>query len=133
MNTNPEPPNAPPLIEQASQSASSASIDSPTQPAQVLAGQAGKRKFPIGWITLGVLALLAIAAAHAVTGYFRLNAGREVLRDSALAAMPGEWDQRIALSVGWFTTGVIRTGSRFFQMPPEPRAALDSLARCPSA
>ena len=39
----------------------------------------------------------------------------------------GEWHKKITVHVGFFTTGLIRFGSQFFNVPPEARAAIDSV------
>ena len=44
-----------------------------------------------------------------------------------MAVVPGPWKKTIALNVGFVTTGLLRTGSHFFKIAPEPRAALDSI------
>ncbi|HEY5914011.1 MAG TPA: hypothetical protein VJA21_25765, partial [Verrucomicrobiae bacterium] len=49
------------------------------------------------------------------------------LRASVMSAVPGPWDKTVALRVGGFTTALIRAGSRLFEMPPEPRAAIDAV------
>ncbi len=77
-------------------------------------------------IVAAVLALFA-ACVVGVTGYFRLSSPTAALRSSVMSEIPGPWHKTVALRVGWFTTGLIRTGSRFFQMPPEPRAALEAV------
>ncbi len=80
-----------------------------------------------GVVTIGAILLLSFLAVVGVTGFFRLSPTTATLRSSVMSAVPGPWDKTVALRVGWFTTGLIRMGSRFFEMPPEPRAALDAL------
>lgn len=86
-----------------------------------------RRLFTAGVITLGAMLLLALLAVVGVTGFFRLSSPAAALRSSVMSAVPGRWDKTVALRVGWLTTGLIRAGSRLFEMPPEPRAALDAL------
>lgn len=76
-----------------------------------------------------LLALLAFACfcAFKITGFFRLGSETAALRTCVAACVPGSVDKKIALRVGSFTTGLVRFGSRFFSMPPEPRAACESL------
>lgn len=62
-----------------------------------------------------------------VTGYFRVSPETAALRASLMQSVPGTWHKKIALSVGSVTTGLVRAGSRFINMPSEPRAALDAL------
>jgi hypothetical protein len=62
-----------------------------------------------------------------VASYFRLSSPTQALRRSVMEAVPGEWDKRIGVNVGGFTLALARFASHFFQMPPEPKAALDAL------
>jgi hypothetical protein len=41
--------------------------------------------------------------------------------------VPGQWDKRFAVHVGGLTLGLVRFGSLFFNLPPEPKAALETL------
>jgi hypothetical protein len=80
-----------------------------------------------GYIVLtGVFALLVLAAIGLI-GIFHLSSESAILRQTVMNGVPGEWDKRIALRVGWITTSLVRCGSRFIHMPPEPRAALDAV------
>jgi hypothetical protein len=78
-------------------------------------------------LVVSALLVLFVMGIIGVTGYFRLSSETAALRTCVMSAVPGVWDKKIALHVGWLTTTVIRTGSRFFTLPPEPRAALDAL------
>jgi hypothetical protein len=62
-----------------------------------------------------------------VTSYFRLSSEASILRDSAMACVDGAWSKKIALNVGFLTTGAVRAGSHLFKLAPEPRAAFDSI------
>jgi len=97
-----------------------AQIGSPTNPT-------GSSPALIGLILLGIVLLFCAWAIVGVTGYFRLGSETSGLRSAALASLPGTINKRVAVSVGWFSTALVRFGSRFFTMPPEPRAALDSV------
>ena len=124
MNTNAESgnrpavnPTPPRLGESSGQTATA-----PSQSAKV-PGSNGLRVVLAFILALG---LLFVTAAVGVTGYFRLNSETAALRETVLAAIPGGCSQRVAVSVGWFTTSLVRLGSHFFSMPPEPRAALSA-------
>lgn len=89
-----------------------------------------------GAITVGLAILASLAALFivvvlalviGVTGIFRLSSETAALRSSVMNSVPGTWDKKIALRVGWLSTGIVRAGSRFFEMPPEPRAVLDGV------
>jgi hypothetical protein len=80
------------------------------------------------WHVVGLLLLcLPLLGAVAVTGYLRLGAQTRSLRGALMNATGGEWNKRFALHVGWGTLTLVRCGSRFFHLPPEPRAALETL------
>ena len=85
------------------------------------------RAVSAGYIVLaGVFALLGLGTLG-VIGVFHLSSDTSVLRETVMTAVPGEWDKKVALRVGWLTTGLVRCGSRFFHMPPEPRAAIEAV------
>jgi hypothetical protein len=44
-----------------------------------------------------------------------------------MESVPGQWDKRFAVHVGSLTLGLVRFGSQFFTLPPEPKAALGAL------
>lgn len=77
-------------------------------------------------VLFGLLAW-AILVPLGIASYFMLSPEASILRESAIAGAPGEWKKTIALNVGFMTTGLVRAGSHFFKLPPEPRAALDSV------
>ena len=70
---------------------------------------------------------LPLFCAIGVAGYFRLGSETRALRGSLMSLTPGEWDTKFAVNVGSLTMGLVRVGSRFFRLPPEPRAALDAV------
>jgi hypothetical protein len=78
-------------------------------------------------IVLGILLLWFLGVVIGVASYFRLSSEASALQQSVVAAGDGTWNKKIALNVGFFTTGLVRTGSRFFKMSPEPRAAFESI------
>jgi hypothetical protein len=80
-----------------------------------------------GFVVISAVLVIFVTAIVGLTGFFRLSSPTAALRTSVMSAVPGPWDKTIALRVGWFTTGLVRTGARFFAMPPEPRAALEAL------
>jgi len=82
--------------------------------------------FRIRDLVLGALLIGFAAATIGVISYFRLSSEASILRESVIAG-DGRWNKKIAVNVGFFTTSLARVGSRFFKMPPEPRAALDSI------
>src|SRR5512145_163747 len=80
------------------------------------------------WIALAVIAssfcACVLGCISGVTGFFRLSSDTAALRTSFMKSVPGVWDTKIALRVGWLTASVIRVGGSFLDLPPEPRAAL---------
>jgi hypothetical protein len=78
---------------------------------------------------VAALAILCVPlfCAVGVAGYFRLGSETTALRRSLMGSVAGEWDKKFAVHVGSLTMGLVRTGSRFVNLPPEPRAALEAL------
>jgi hypothetical protein len=70
----------------------------------------------------------ALLAAAGVASYFRLSSETTALRRSVMASVPGHWDKKIAVNIGYFTMGLVRCGTHFIKMPPEPRAAMNALS-----
>ena len=64
---------------------------------------------------------------YGVTSFFRLGSDARALRNSLVKSSGADWDQRIALNVGGMTLGATRTGLSFANLPPEARAALQSV------
>jgi hypothetical protein len=64
-----------------------------------------------------------------VTSYFRLSSSSQALGSAIMESAPGHWHKRVAVNVGYLTLGLVRFGSSFFHLAPEPRAALQSLYR----
>ncbi len=65
-------------------------------------------------------------ALYGGTSFFRLSRDTAGLRDCLLASVPGQAEKKLAVNVGWLTSGLVRLGSRLFSVPREPRAALDA-------
>ncbi len=82
-------------------------------------------RYVVLWIVLTFFVLVGLGA-YQVTGFLRLSRDTKALKDCLLDAVPGQVDKTIAVNVGPITTGLVRLGSRFFSVPPEPRAALDA-------
>ena len=81
------------------------------------------------WIVLLLLVLfgLPLLGAVGVASYFRLSSDTRALRRNVMTSVPGQWDTKVAVRIGWLTTGLVRECSQLVQLPPEPRAALDAL------
>ena len=77
-------------------------------------------------VAAGVLAIVFLCG-FGIASYFKLSPGTETLRKSLVRSATGEWENKIELRVGWFTTGLVRAGSRLLNLAPEPRAAIKSL------
>lgn len=80
-----------------------------------------------GFAILGVIVLFLSTCALGVIGLFQLSSETTVLRKTFMSSVDGAWDKKIAIHVGAITTALVREGSRFFNLPPEPRAALDAV------
>lgn len=80
-----------------------------------------------GFVVLGVMVLFLAMAVLGVAGLFRLSSETTVLRKTMMSSVAGTWDKKIAIRVGFLTTTLVRCGSRFFNLPPEPRAALEAV------
>jgi hypothetical protein len=89
----------------------------------------GPTDFPLRVRDIVLVTILAglLIVIIGVTSYFRLSSEASILRESAMAGVEGTWSKKIALNVGFLTTGVVRAGSHLFKLAPEPRAAFDSI------
>ena len=76
---------------------------------------------------MALVLCLPLLCAVGIAGYFRLSSATEALRSSVIESVPGQWDKRFAVHVGGLTLGLVRFGSRWFNLPPEPKAALEAL------
>ena len=79
------------------------------------------------FVILGVIVLFFMICVLGVVGMFQLSSETTILRKTMMSSVAGNWDKKIAIRVGSLTTALVRGGSRFFKMPPEPRAALEAL------
>jgi len=68
-------------------------------------------------------------SARAVAGYFFLGSESSALRKTVVARARGHCEKKFAVRLGWVTTQLVRYGSRFANLPAEPRAVLDTLHR----
>jgi hypothetical protein len=80
-----------------------------------------------GYVVLAGILIVLACSVLGVVSMFRLGSEARALRQTFTSAVPGKWERKIDLRVGWITTALVRGGSRFFNLPPEPRAALDSV------
>jgi len=83
-----------------------------------------------GYVVLAVILLFLTACAIGIVGVFHLSSESTVLRQSVMGSVAGNWDKKIAIHVGWVVTTLVRGGSHFFNLPQEPRAALDAVHAC---
>lgn len=95
----------------------------------VINSVAGSRRGRLraGHVILCLALCLPLICAVGVAGYFRLSYPTRALRTSLMESVPGQWDKRFAVHVGSLTLGLVRFGSQFFTLPPEPKAALGAL------
>jgi hypothetical protein len=77
-------------------------------------------------IIFGVLVILVFCGFRAV-GCLHLGSETNALRAALMDSTEPGWKKRITIRVGRFTTALARTGLQFVQLPPEARAALDSV------
>ena len=80
-----------------------------------------------GYFVLALVLCLPLLCAIGIVGYFRLSSPTQALRSSVMESVPGQWNKRFAVHVGGITTGLVRFGSDFFKLPPEPKAALAAI------
>ena len=123
--TSMNPAMGPPVLP----SESSGSSQAGTRVPPVITSVAGSRRGGLraGHVILCVALCLPLICAVAVAGYFRPSYPTRALRTSLMQSMPGQWDKRFAVHVGSLTLGLVRFGSQFFTLPPEPKAALGAL------
>jgi hypothetical protein len=117
------PPPLPPLLPTAA-----AATPSPVPPV-IRPPAPPKRRFRLraGYVTLALLLGLPMLCAAGIAGYFHLSSATKALGSSVMTSVPGQWDKRFAVHLGVLTMGLVRWGSGFFNLPPEPKAALDAL------
>jgi hypothetical protein len=80
-----------------------------------------------GYIVLAMVLCLPLLCAIGIARCFRLSSATEALRSSVVESVPGQWDKRFAVHIPAITLALVRFGSRFFNLPPEPKAALETL------
>jgi hypothetical protein len=110
-------------------------MNNPIQhPPPVLASSAGVvagQLRPVRFRKRHIVALAAVVILAwcyiGVTGYFRLSSETRALRESVMNSVSGQWSKRFAVNVGRCTVGLVQLGSGLVHLPPEARAALDSL------
>lgn len=86
-----------------------------------------RRRIKARYIVLIIGVLLVGLTARSVAGYFFLGNQSTALRKAVVARAGGQYEKRFAVHLGWITTSLVRYGTRLIDMPPEPRAALDTL------
>ena len=86
-----------------------------------------KSGFRAGYAVATAVVLFSFLCVVGVAGVFRLGCETTALRQSLTSSVDGQWKKTIAIHLGWFTTGLVRAGSRFVKLDPEPRAALDAV------
>ena len=116
----------PPLLPQLA--SDSAAPDGRIPPTTSAAGPIRPRfRVRTGYVVLALVLCVPLLCAVGIAGYFRLSSATEALRSSVIESVPGQWDKRFAVHVGGLTLGLVRFGSLFFNLPPEPKAALETL------
>jgi hypothetical protein len=83
--------------------------------------------FRAGYVVAVAVPLFFALGVVGVTGYFRLSSETAALRESLMGSVDGQWKKTIAVHLGWFTTGLVRAGSRLVKLDPEPRAAIEAV------
>ena len=76
---------------------------------------------------IALVIILPVWTVVGVTGYFRLSPEARVLRGSLMDSVGGQWHKKFAVHLGGMTMGLVRFGSQFLHIPPEPKAALKTL------
>ncbi|HEV2394788.1 MAG TPA: hypothetical protein VG146_20750 [Verrucomicrobiae bacterium] len=80
-----------------------------------------------GYVILALVLCLPLLCAIGIANCFRLSSVNQALRSSVMESVPGHWDKRFAIHAGGLTLAFARFGSSFFNLPPEPKAALGAL------
>ena len=120
------PSRVPPLPPQL---ASNSAVPDGRIPPATSAAVSSRPRFRVrtGYVVLALVLCLPLLCAVGIAGYFRLSSATEALRSSVIESVPGQWDKRFAVHVGGLTLGLVRFGSLFFNLPAEPKAALETL------
>jgi len=80
------------------------------------------------YFVLSLFLILPVVCAGGIASYLHLRSSTQALRSAVMESVPGQWHKRFAVNVGCLTLGLVRFGSSFFHLPPEPRAALQALS-----
>jgi hypothetical protein len=98
-------------------------------PPAIVAGTSSRRRFRLrAWyVVLALVLCLPLVCAIGIAGYLQLSSPTRALRSSVIESVPGQWDKRFAVNVGGLTLGMVRFGSRLFNLPPDAKAALGVL------
>jgi hypothetical protein len=88
-----------------------------------------KRRIPL-WlvIPLGLLLVLCLIVAGIASCFF-LSSDTAALRNCVMSSVPGEWNRKVALNLGWFPVAVLRTASGLVNLPADARAGLSAFRR----
>src|SRR5581483_6911767 len=78
-------------------------------------------------VILAMFLLTPLLCVLGVASFFHLSSPTRALRESVMDSVPGQWDKRFAINAGPLTVGVARFVSGFIKLPPEARAALQSV------
>ena len=81
----------------------------------------------IGYFILLALVSAPFAGALAVASYFHLSSPTRMVGTAFMDAVPGSWHKQFGISVGYFTLAAARVGISFFNVPPEPKAAINAV------
>jgi hypothetical protein len=111
------------------QLASNSAVPHGRMPPATCAAASSRLRFRVrtGYVVLALVLCLPLLCAIGIAGCFRLSSATQTLRNSVIESVPGQWDKRFAVHVRGLTLGLMRFGSRFFNLPPEAKAALETL------
>jgi hypothetical protein len=80
-------------------------------------------------LTFVLLLFLAapVVGAIGIASYFRLSSPAQALRGAFMESVPRQWHNRFVVNIGSLTLGLVRFGSSFLHLPPEPEAVLQAI------
>jgi hypothetical protein len=78
-------------------------------------------------LVVGSITGVLLLCGFGVASFFRLGTEADALRASLMRDSRGEWQKKVGIHVGFFTTALVRGGSSFFKLPPEAKAAISGL------
>jgi hypothetical protein len=84
------------------------------------------RRFRKRYLLIPLLCIPLLCAV-AVVRIFFIGSDTSALRECFMGANPGHWQKKIAVHAGFFTFGAVRLVCHFVPLPPEPRAAVDTM------